>query len=126
VLQFSALLTMLGSMVVEDREAQQISSVLMLVFMAPYFFFSKLMFEPEGTIATLLSLIPLTAPISMPFRIALSDVPAWQIALCLLSTLVFTAGCLWLAGAAFKRGIMRFDKRLKWKELFTAKGGGNA
>lgn len=126
VLQFSALLTMLGSMVVEDREAQQISSVVGLIFMAPYFFFSKLMFEPGGTIATVLSFIPFTASISMPFRIALSDVPACQIALCLLLTLLFTAGFLWLAGAAFKRGIMRFDKRLKWKELFTAKGGGNA
>jgi ABC-2 type transport system permease protein len=126
VLQVSAILTICGAVVVEDREAQQISSVVMLVYMVPYFFFSKLMFEPEGTIATVLSLFPLTAPLSMPFRIALSDVPAGQLVLCFVLALFATAGLLWMAGVAFHRGIMRYEKRLKLKELFSVKGDSNA
>ncbi len=126
VIQFSALLTILGSVVVEDREAQQVSGLVSLAFMAPYFFFSKLMFEPTGTIAIVLSLFPLTAPLSMPFRIAFSDVPAGQIVMTFAFSLLATVGTLWLAGVAFHRGIMQYDRRLRLKEFFSAKGGSHA
>lgn len=126
VIQFSALLTILGSVVVEDREAQQVSGLVSLAFMAPYFFFTKLMFEPTGTIAIVLSLFPLTAPLSMPFRIAFSDVPSGQIVMTFVLSLLATAGILWLAGVAFHRGIMQYDRRLRLKELFSAKGGSHA
>ena len=126
VIQFSALLTILGSLVVEDREAQQVSGLVSLGYMMPYFFLSKLMFEPTGTISTVLSLFPLTAPLSMPFRIAFSDVPTVQIVMTFAFSLLATAGLLWLAGVAFHRGIMQYDKRVRLKELFSTKEGSNA
>ena len=123
VLQFSALLTILGSTVADSREAQQVSGLVSLVFMLPFFFYSKLMFEPTGIVAVVLSLFPFTAPISMPFRIAFSAVPTWQIVLTFVLSLLVTAGVMWLAGVAFHRGIMQYDRRLKLRELFVNKVG---
>jgi ABC-2 type transport system permease protein len=122
VVQFSALLTILGSVVVEDREAQQISGVVSLIFMIPFFFLTKLMFEPTGKIALALSLIPFSAPLSMPFRMAFSEVPALHIILSFALSLLTTALVLWLAGVAFRSGIMQFDRRLRLKELFVKEG----
>jgi ABC-2 type transport system permease protein len=122
VVQFSALLTILGSVVVEDREAQQISGVVSLIFMIPFFFLTKLMFEPTGKIALVLSLIPFSAPLSMPFRMAFSEVPALHIILSFALSLLTTALVLWLAGVAFRSGIMQFDRRLRLKELFVKEG----
>lgn len=122
VLQFSALLTILGSVVAEDREAQQISGVVSLIFMVPFFFLTKLMFEPTGKIALALSLIPFSAPLSMPFRMAFSEVPALQIILSFAFSLLTTALVLWLAGVAFRSGIMQFNRRLRLKELFVKEG----
>ena len=123
VLQFSGLLTILGSTVADSREAQQYSSLVSLVFVLPFFFYSKLMFEPTGTVAVALSLFPFTAPISMPFRIAFSVVPTGQIVLIFVLSLLTTAGVLWLAGLAFHRGIMQYDRRLRLKELFAKTEG---
>jgi ABC-2 type transport system permease protein len=125
VVQFSALLTIMGSMVVEDREAQQMSGLVSLIFVIPFFFMSKLMFEPTGKIAVMMSLIPFWAPLSMPFRIAFSEVPALHIVLSFAFSLLNTALVLWLAGVAFRRGIMQFDRRLRLKELFRKEGGRN-
>ena len=126
VLQFSALLTILGSTVADSREAQQFSGLVSLVFTLPFFFYSKLMFEPTGTVAVVLSLLPFTAPISMPFRIAFSAVPTGEIVLAFVFSLLVTVGFLWLAGVAFHRGIMQYDRRLRLKELFSKKGGSHA
>jgi ABC-2 type transport system permease protein len=123
VLQFSGLLTILGATVADSREAQQVSGLVSLVFMLPFFFYSKLMFEPTGIVAVVLSLFPFTAPISMPFRIAFSTVPTGQIVLTFVLSLLVTAGVMWLAGVAFHRGIMQYDRRLKLKELFVKKAG---
>jgi ABC-2 type transport system permease protein len=125
VLQFSGLLTILGATVADSREAQQVSGLVSLVFMLPFFFYSKLMFEPSGTVAVVLSMFPFTAPMSMPFRIAFSAVPAGQIGLAFVFSLLMTAGVLWLAGMAFHRGIMQYDRRLRLKELFVKKGRRN-
>ena len=122
VVQFSGLLTILGSVVAEDREAQQISGVVSLLFMIPFFFLTKLMFEPTGKISLALSLIPFSAPLSMPFRMAFSEVPVFQIILCFAFSLLTTGLVLWLAGVAFRRGIMQFDRRLRLKELFVKEG----
>jgi ABC-2 type transport system permease protein len=122
VIFYSALLTVLGSTVTETREAQQFSGLMSFAFMLPYFFMTKLMFEPGGTVAVVLSLIPVTAPMSMPFRMAFSSVPGWQILLSFLIALSATGGALWLAGFAFQRGIMQYHKRLRLRALFRRKG----
>ena len=44
---------------------------------------------------------------------------AWMV--CLLMTAV-TAGALWLAGRAFRLGMLRYGKRLTWRELFRRGG----
>ena len=122
VLQISALLTVLGATVAESREAQQVSSLITFVFMVPYFFLSKLMFEPGSTAAVVLSIFPLTAPLSMPFRMSSSSVPVWQIIFSFGLSLAAVAGMIWLAGVAFHRGILQYDRRLRLKELFQGKG----
>lgn len=122
VLQISALLTVLGATVAESREAQQVSSLITFVFMVPYFFLSKLMFEPDSTAAVVLSIFPLTAPLSMPFRMSSSSVPVWQIIFSFGLSLAAVAGMMWLAGVAFHRGILQYDRRLRLKELFQGKG----
>jgi ABC-2 type transport system permease protein len=66
----------------------------------PLFFISILIEEPNGTLATILSLVPWTASVTMMLRLAAGSVPVWQ--LLVSSTL--------LAGTAF--AIMRSVARL--------------
>lgn len=118
----AALMAAVGATAVDPREAQQIAGLFTLPIMAPFWVITPLMLNPTGTLAVVLSLFPLTAPITMPLRVSFSVVPAWQIVLCLILMIVSTVAALVIAGRLFRLGMLRTGKRLSWKELFAKAG----
>jgi len=54
----------------------------------------------------------------MLIRDGLTILPAWQIALSSGIQILCAAGAIWLAGRAFRLGMLRYGKRLRWGELF--------
>jgi ABC-2 type transport system permease protein len=113
----AALMATIGATATEAREAQQIAGLFTLPVVAPYWFFVPLMTDPHGTLALALSLFPLTAPVSLPLRAAFTDVPLWQSALSISLLFISAAMALWLAGRAFRQGMLNYGKRLSWREL---------
>jgi ABC-2 type transport system permease protein len=77
------------------------------------------MSTPNSPLALGLSLFPLTAPLTMLMRDGLTILPAWQIALSSGIQAICAAGAIWLAGRAFRLGMLRYGKRLKWREVFA-------
>jgi ABC-2 type transport system permease protein len=47
----------------------------------------------------------------------LTLVPVWQIATSLAILFLLSACSIWFAGRAFRLGMLRYGKRLSWKEL---------
>jgi len=78
-----------------------------------------LMSSPNSSLSLALSMIPLTAPVAMLVRDGLTILPAWQIALSAAIQIVFAVAAIWLAGRAFRLGMLRYGKRLSWRELFA-------
>ncbi len=74
--------------------------------------------SPNSPLAIGLSLFPLTAPISLPLRAAFTNIPAWQIALSLGILVGGAIFALWLAARAFRMGMLRYGKKLAWREIF--------
>lgn len=114
----AALMAMIGATVTESREAQQVAGLFTLPIVVPFWFITPIMLNPNSPLAIGLSLFPLTAPISLPLRAAFTNLPAWQIALSLCLLVASAFGAVWLAGRAFRLGMLRYGKRLSWKELF--------
>jgi len=77
------------------------------------------MSNPNSPLALGLSLFPLTAPLTMLLRDGLTILPAWQIALSALVQVLSAVAAIWLAGRAFRLGMLRYGKRLKWREVFA-------
>jgi ABC-2 type transport system permease protein len=102
----------------DTREAQQVAGLFTLPVVVPFWLLMPLMESPNSPLSVGLSLFPLTAPISMAVRAAFTDVPAWQIALCIGLLVVCAFGALWIAGRAFRMGMLRYGKRLTWREIF--------
>ena len=67
-------------------------------------------------------MFPLTAPITLPLRAAFTDVPAWQFITSILLLILCALGALWLAGRTFRMGMLRYGKRLAWREIFGKAG----
>ncbi len=76
---YASLMAGLGALAPNLREASQATFVILLPLMIPLFLSSSVFMEaPNGTIATVLSLFPLCAPVAMMARLSAGGVPGWQ------------------------------------------------
>jgi ABC-2 type transport system permease protein len=118
----SAFMALIGATVSEAREGQQMIGLVSLPIWIPYMLIGVLIENPNSPLAVALSLFPLTAPITMMLRQGVTILPAWQIG---LSSFILTAsavGAIWLAGRTFRLGMLRYGKRLAWREVFARRG----
>lgn len=114
----AALMAALGATVTETREAQQVAGWFTLPIFMPLWFISNIITYPNGPLAVFFSFFPLTAPLTLPMRAVLTEVPAWEIILT-ISMLILTAiAAIWLASRAFRLGMLQYGKRLSWKQIF--------
>jgi ABC-2 type transport system permease protein len=114
----AAIMAALGATATETREAQQIAGIFTIPIAMPFWFSGILIENPNSPFAIFLSLFPFTAPISLPLRAAFTNIPTWQLILTILLLISFAIGALWLAGRAFRLGMLQYGKRLSLKELF--------
>ena len=115
----AALMAMVGATATEAREAQQVSGLFTLPLVMPFWFTSQMMFNPDGALATIMSIFPLTSPLSLPLRAAFTHIPEWQLILSLALLAISAVLAVWLAGRAFRLGMLRYGQRLKFKEIFS-------
>lgn len=90
-----------------------INMVSLVAFYAGYFSLSV----PKSSVAIIASIIPFSAPFSMPCRILATDVPAWQIAASLLSLVVTIVLIAWVSIKIYSSAILHYGRRLKLKDL---------
>ena len=114
---FASLFAVLGAAVTSEQEAQSLQMVLMLPLFVPLLFLLQLAADPFGRTATILGLVPFTAPIAMPMRMAAAPIPAIQIAASLALLALALIVCAWLAGKIYRIGILSTGKRATLKDL---------
>ena len=108
----------LGATATESREAQQLAGLFTLPIVVPFWFTSQIMFNPNGALAVGMSMFPLTAPIAMPLRAGFTNIPWWQITITITVLVALAAFSLWLAGKIFRIGMLRYGKKVSFKEAF--------
>jgi ABC-2 type transport system permease protein len=93
---------------------------LMLLPMLPVMLVFIVMGEPNGQVAKVLSLVPLTSISFMPMRIASMSVPVWQVG----SSLVFLLTGIYyvrlFATRVFRANITLFGKELGWVDIWRS------
>jgi len=121
----AALMAMVGSTVVEAREGQQVTGLLSLPIWLPYILMMFLLETPNSPLAVTLSMLPMTAPLTMSIRAGLTVLPAWQIFLSSLIQVIGAVAAIWLAGRVFRLGMLQYGRRLRLRELFIKQAGGS-
>jgi ABC-2 type transport system permease protein len=116
----SSLMATIGATITEAREGQQVMTLITLPVMAPLMLLSVIIANPNGLIATIMSFFPLTAGLTLLMRVGYGTVPSWQMALSISIQLLSAVGALWLAGRVFRLGMLRYGRRMGWKDVFRA------
>ena len=118
----AALMSLIGSMLSDPTEAEQVGPMSMILIFLPVYLIVVIFNNPNGTVALLLTFFPPTSLVTIALRSLLMVVPAWQIALSALISLVGGLILVWLAGRAFRLSMLRYGKRLRLGELFGRSG----
>lgn len=110
-LLYGAIMSGIGALGTSWRESQQLSAMVSVFIVLPVMFFPLFMDAPNGALATWLSLIPLTSPMVMMIRVALTTVPWWQMLVCVVGLLL----AIWLFVIAsvkvFRTAMLMYGKR---------------
>ena len=117
----AALMAAIGATLTETREAQQISGMFSLPMMIPIYLSTAIMTNPNGVLAMVLSYFPLTAPLTVLMRMSFTVVPAWQIAINVVSLVVFAGLAIWFASKAFRLGMLQYGKKLSLKDVLSSR-----
>jgi ABC-2 type transport system permease protein len=117
----AALMAAIGATLTETREAQQISGMFSLPMMIPIYLSTAIMTNPNGVLAMVLSYFPLTAPLTVLMRMSFTVVPAWQIAINVVSLVIFAGLAIWFASKAFRLGMLQYGKKLSLKDVLSSR-----
>ncbi|PKG99921.1 ABC transporter permease [Paraglaciecola sp. MB-3u-78] len=93
---------------------------LMLLPMLPVMLVFIVMGEPNGQVAKVLSLVPLTSISFMPMRIASMSVPVWQVGLSLLFLIAGVYYVRLFATRVFRAHITLFGKEPDWADIWRS------
>lgn len=114
-----ALMVAVGSTVGQAQEGQQIGVLFFMLFMIPLYAIMVIGETPNATPSVVLTLLPFTSLMTVGFRSLFSVVPLWQVVASVAIQTVCAAGALWLAGRAFRLGMLRYGQRLRLGEIFA-------
>jgi len=114
----SSVLAALGATVSRMEDSQTVVSPVLLLMMLPMFLITPVMTEPNGTLATVLSFVPIWTPIVMLLRVMLAEVPAVQVGISLVALAATTGLLAWGSGRIYRAALLTFGTRPTLKQLW--------
>ncbi|NQV14342.1 ABC transporter permease [bacterium] len=113
-----ALMTSLGSVANDAKDAQSLSFPAMFPMMIPMFVLFPVLKEPLSSFSTILSLIPPFTPMVMILRLSTPvTIPAWQPWIGLLGVILFTLMVVWGGSRIFRTAILMQGVPLKFSNI---------
>lgn len=114
---YSSMFAAVGAISSSEQEARQAQQPVTMTLMVSFFGMFAILNDPGSRLATILSLVPFTSPISMPVRYAAGNLPVSEIALSLALLAVAIVGVTWVAARIYRVGILMTGKRPSLKEM---------
>jgi ABC-2 type transport system permease protein len=114
---YSALFAAVGAMVSSEQEAQQAQMPVVLMLVASIVFLQPVLLEPEGKLAFMLGLVPVTSPIMMPLRMSTVDVPPYEIGLSIVTLIAACYLSVYFAAIVYRTGLLMHGKRASLREV---------
>jgi len=116
-LTFASLFAVVGSVVNDQTEAQQFQTPLIIFIIIIFMLMFFVINNPETPISTVLSILPLTAPMLMMVRMAIQSPPIYQIILSMVFQLLGFFGMIYISAKIYRIGILMYGKPPSFKEL---------
>jgi ABC-2 type transport system permease protein len=115
---YSVLYGALGSLATRSEEAQAAAAPLTVVLMLTYFGAFSTIGNPTAWWVTAGSMFPPTAPMFMPLRAGLTDVPSWQMVLAVVLMALAITGMIQVGGRLYRGAVLHTAGRLRIRQAW--------
>jgi len=115
----AGIMTAVGGIVSDLRQGQQITGILNLFFMLPFFLLTLIMAKPNSPFIVALTLFPTTAFVTITMRWAMTTVPLWQLAVSWVLLVASAGTSVWLAARIFRIGMLHYGQTLRVKTIIA-------
>lgn len=116
-LLYSSLFAAIGSAADSDTDVQQLMLPVGSPIFIAYFIMLHTWKSPDSLLSVVSSIIPFFSPILMVTRIAITEVPFWQISLSIILMILAFTGTMWLSAKIYKVGILSYGKTASFKDI---------
>lgn len=110
-----------GALVSRQEDLQSSTGALNMVVIGAYILSFVALQDPDGTLMTVISFLPPSAPMAMPARWLVSDVPLWQLLVSVALTIACTVALLRLATTVYSRAALRIGPKLSLRSTLSAR-----
>lgn len=110
----------LGIIAGDSQQAQQLAGMLGFFALAPFWLLGVVVSAPDGPLALVFTLFPLTAPMFTLFRMSLTIVPLWQLATALILILVSLLIATWAVARIFRTVMLLYGQRIRPRTVWQA------
>jgi ABC-2 type transport system permease protein len=114
---YASLFAAVGAMVGSQEEAQQASQPVLMLLIFSIIFVQPVMLNPTGRLAEVMSWLPFSAPIIMPMRMTVTQVPTLEIIGSLGGLLLACIVAIWASARIYRIGLLMYGKRPSLREL---------
>ncbi len=114
----SSIMVGLGAAMPRYREAQQLSGIFIILTILPIYFAQVLIADPSGTIATIVSFTPFTAPLILLFRGSIDALPLYQSIIGMLAVVAYVGIGFFIAFKLFELGSLELSKKISIVSIF--------
>lgn len=119
---YACLYAVAGAVVSRQEDLQSSTGALNMVVIAAYLLSFFALQDPDGTLMTVVSFLPPSAPMAMPARWLVSDVPTWQLLLSIGLTSASIVALLRLATVVYSRAALRMGPKVSLRSVLAARG----
>ena len=116
-LLFAVLMAGVGAVATTAREGQQLSMIFTMSAVIPFIIAPFIMEKPDHIVTQVLTLFPITAPITVMIRLGLTDIPTWELIVSITLLIVSIIGSLLLAARVFRTFLLMYGKRPRLGEI---------
>ena len=110
-LLFAVLMAGIGAISATARESQQMSMLIIMPVWIPLWVLFLFIENPDHVVNTILTMIPITAPVTVFIRLGTSGIPTWELVLSIGLLVVSIVGSLVLAAKVFRTFLLMYGKR---------------
>jgi len=117
---YATLYAAVGSAFENPEDAQSLTAPITFLVIVPIVAMSYVISKPDSVASVILSLIPFFSPILMMGRLAVTDVPFWQVLLSIALMIGTFYGVMFVSAKIYRIGVLMYGKKptlaeiLKW------------